>query len=72
MKKERKKDRKKEKKRKKQTNKQTCIRGQEGLLRCISEFAARAPLRKVGPKLIVMLENLKEKKNLILILILVN
>jgi hypothetical protein len=39
----------------------TWMSGQEGLLRWISELAANAPLRKVGPRLIVMLENLQER-----------
>ena len=40
----------------------TWMSGQDGLLRWISELAARAPLRNVGPRLIVMLENLQRKK----------
>jgi len=39
----------------------TWISGQEGLFRWISEFAARAPLKKVGPRFIVMLENLEKQ-----------
>ena len=36
----------------------TWTRGQEGSWMCASAFAARAPLRKVGPRFTVMLENL--------------
>ena len=39
----------------------TWISGHEGLFRWISELAAKAPLRNVGPRLIVMLENLKKR-----------
>jgi len=34
--------------------------GQEGLLRLLSELAASAPLRNVGPRLMVMLANLRD------------
>ena len=36
----------------------TCTMGQEGSWTWSSRFAAKAPLRKVGPRLIVMLANL--------------
>ena len=39
----------------------TCTMGQEGSWTWSSRFAARAPLRKVGPRLIVMLANLNIK-----------
>ena len=39
----------------------TCTRGQEGSWTWSSRFAARAPLRNVGPRLIVMLANLIKK-----------
>ena len=39
----------------------TCTRGQEGSWTWSSRFAARAPLRNVGPRLIVMLANLMKK-----------
>ena len=39
----------------------TCTMGQEGSWTWSSRFAAKAPLRKVGPRLIVMLANLRIK-----------
>ena len=39
------------------------IKGHEGLFRLDSLLAARAPLRNVGPRLIVILANLKWKAN---------